>query len=66
MNKKYSLEYLYPLVVPGGIVAFNGYGAGLHNGESKAVDDFLNSFYHKIEMKKFEFSSIPSVYFTKR
>ena len=63
---KYSLEYLYPLVVPGGIVAFNGYAAGLHNGESKAVDDFLNSSNYKIEMKKFEFSSIPSVYFTKQ
>ncbi len=60
---KLCLESLLPLVVPGGVVAFNGYGNGLHNGESRAVDEVLQEFNIKPHMQTFDFSPQPSMYF---
>jgi hypothetical protein len=60
---KLCLETLLPLVVPGGVVAFNGYGNGLHNGESHAVDEVLQAFNIKAHMQTFDFSPQPSMYF---
>jgi hypothetical protein len=63
---KIGLEYLYPLVVPGGIIAFNAYGQNPWEGEGKALDEFLEE--HKIVAKliRFPFSTIPSCYFIKQ
>jgi len=48
---KECLEILYPKVVKGGIIAFNGYqeAAKCHNGAKKAIDEFL---YGKEEIIK--------------
>lgn len=62
---KKALDELYELVVPRGIIAFNGYGQLPHEGEVKALDDFISKKKIKPEFKKFSFSSIPSVYFRK-
>ncbi|MDA8768036.1 TylF/MycF family methyltransferase [Planktomarina temperata] len=61
----FALEQLYDLVVPGGIVAFNGYGQVPHEGEGKALDEFLNKRGLKPELRRFNFSPMPSVFFTK-
>ena len=39
---KFCLEYLYPLVVPGGIVCFDEYGLIPWEGESRAVDEYFS------------------------
>lgn len=62
---KYALEKLYDLVVPNGIIAFNGYAQVPHEGEGKALDDFINSRNLKPKFQRFSFSPMPSVYFKK-
>lgn len=58
-----GLKYLYPLVVPGGIVAFNAYGNPPWKGEAAALEQFFKE--EKITLKKFPFSPYPSAYFIK-
>ncbi len=61
---KVGLEHLYPLVVPGGVVAFNGYGMPPWQGEAKAIEEFFaERGMPKIE--KFPFSTVPNAYFIK-
>lgn len=61
---KWALNNFYELVVPGGIVALRGYGVKPWEGESLAVDEFLKD--KKInELKSFNFSNYPSVFFRK-
>ena len=62
---KIGLEYLYPLVVPGGIVAFNGYGQQPWEGEAKAIEEFFSNEGRQPIMRRFPFSKIPSAYFIK-
>jgi len=64
-STKIGLEYFYPLVVPGGIVAFNGYGQQPWEGEAKAIEEFFEKVGGLPIMKKFPFSIIPSAYFVK-
>ena len=62
---KYALEKFYDLVVPNGVIAFNGYAQVPHEGEGKALDEFLNSRNLNPKFQRFNFSPIPSVYFKK-
>lgn len=62
---RHSLEKLYDLVVPNGIIAFNGYGQAPHEGEGNALDEFIQSRGLKPKFERFNFSSMPSVYFEK-
>ncbi len=59
-----ALEHLWPLVVPGGVVAFDEYGIPPWEGEAKAVDEFFAD--HKIELRRFTWSSNPGAYLVKR
>ncbi|MEA3642700.1 MAG: TylF/MycF/NovP-related O-methyltransferase [Lamprobacter sp.] len=62
---KTAIEYLYPLVVPGGVVAFNGYGQTPWSGESQAIEELFSTFNYFPKLKRFSFSNIPSGYFLK-
>ena len=62
---KYTLEKFYDFVVPNGIIALNGYAQAPHDGEAKALDEFLNTRNLKPKFQSFSFSTIPSVYFEK-
>jgi hypothetical protein len=62
---KVGIEYLYPLVVPGGIVAFNAYGQAPFEGESKAAEELFLKLPYRPKLKRFSFSTLPSVYFVK-
>lgn len=62
---KAGLEKLYPLVVNGGVVAFNGYGMKPWQGESDAVDEYFASIGYQPRFKKFPFSTLPHAYFVK-
>jgi len=59
------LEKFYDLVVPNGIIAFNGFGQVPHEGEGKALDEFIQNRGLKPKFKRFSFSSMPTVYFKK-
>ena len=59
-----GLEHLWPLVVPGGIVLFDEYGAPPWEGESKAVDEYFAG--KNIEHNRLEWSATPCSYVVKR
>jgi Macrocin-O-methyltransferase (TylF) len=59
-----SLQNLWPLVVPGGVVLFDEYAIPPWEGESKAVDEFFAE--NSIELKRFTWSSNPGAYAVKR
>jgi hypothetical protein len=61
---KIALEHLWPLVVPGGVVAFDEYGIPPWEGESRAVDEFFAG--QSIELRRFEWCSNPGAYVIKR
>ena len=58
-----ALEKLWPLVVPGGIVAFDEYGIPPWEGESRAVDEFFKG--KKIKLQRFDWASNPGAYIVK-
>ena len=58
-----SLRFLYPLVVPGGIVAFNGLSIEPWAGESADFHEFFCEGAPKL--KTFPFLNIPSAHFVK-
>lgn len=60
-----GLKYLYPLVLPGGIVAFNAYGASPWQGEALAIERYFKEVGEQPIMRKFPFSTHPSAYFIK-
>ena len=62
---KIALEKLYPLIVPGGIVAFNGFAQHPWEGESRALDEFFETLNFRVKINRFPFSTIPSGYFIK-
>ncbi|MBT9501937.1 MAG: hypothetical protein IV092_11870 [Burkholderiaceae bacterium] len=62
---KAGLDHLYPLVVPGGIIAFNAYGQAPFEGESKAADELFASLDYEPKLQRFPFSTLPTTYFVK-
>jgi hypothetical protein len=58
-----ALEHLWPLVVPGGIVAFDEYGIPPWEGESRAVDEFFAG--RALRLRRFDWSSNPGAYVVK-
>jgi len=60
---KTALEHLWPLVVPGGVVAFDEYGIPPWEGESRAVDEFFEE--KRIRLLRFDWSSNPGAYVVK-
>ncbi len=58
---KIALEALWPLVVSGGVVAFDEYGIPPWEGESKAVDEF----FENAPLQRFTWSSNPGAYMVK-
>ncbi|MEW6273439.1 MAG: TylF/MycF/NovP-related O-methyltransferase [Thermodesulfobacteriota bacterium] len=59
-----ALEHLWPLVVPGGVVAFDEYGIPPWEGESRAVDEFFAD--RGVELERFDWSSNPGTFLVKR
>ena len=58
-----ALRSLYPLVLPGGVVAFNCFGMRPWKGEAEAVETYFGD--RLPEMRKFAFSTVPYAYFVK-
>lgn len=58
-----ALEYLWPLVVAGGIIAFDEYAIPPWEGESRAVDEFFAD--KKIKLQRFDWASNPGAYLIK-
>lgn len=56
------LKNLYPMVSPGGVVAFDEYAIAGY-GESDAVDEFLRG--RNIKLRCFPWANTPSAYFVK-
>lgn len=50
---KFVLEYVWDIIVKGGIVVFRGYGSKPWEGESKAIDEFFLNRKCKFETIKF-------------
>jgi hypothetical protein len=59
-----GLKHLYPLVVPGGVVAFNAYGIPPWEGEARPFEQYFGEKGQPV-LKKWEYSNIPSAYFIK-
>jgi hypothetical protein len=59
-----ALEHLWPLVVPGGVVAFDEYGIPPWEGESKAVDEFFAG-RKGVKLERFDWASNPGAYIVK-
>lgn len=60
---KIALEYLYPLVVSGGVVILDEYAMAGFPGESKAYDEYFGS--SKPTLTKFPYTPTPGGYFIK-
>lgn len=60
---KTGLENLYPLVVKGGIVAFDDYGIRPWEGESIAVDEYFKD--KEVTLNRFDWAHSPSMYIQK-
>ncbi len=60
-----ALEHLYPLVLPGGIVAFNSYGMPPWQGEADAIEAYFKPLGGVPPMQKFPISAVPHAYFIK-
>ena len=60
---RYALEKMYPLVTRGGVVAFRGYGVKPWEGESAAVDAFVDK--NSLALKSFTYSPYPGAYLIK-
>lgn len=60
---KTALEYLWPLVVPGGVVLFDEYAIRPWEGESKAVDEYFKD--HPVTIRRFDWAPNPGGYMIK-
>ena len=60
-----GLQSLYPLVMNGGIIAFNGYGGPPWEGEANAIENYFKEINVNPVFKKFPFSTHPSAYIIK-
>jgi hypothetical protein len=56
-----ALKALWPLVVSGGVVAFDEYAIAPWEGESRAVDEFFET----VQLRRFTWSSNPGAYVVK-
>lgn len=56
-----ALQHLWPLVVSGGVIAFDEYGIPPWEGEAKAVDEF----FENAPLQRFTWSSNPGGYLVK-
>lgn len=61
---KTGLEYLWPLVVPGGVVLFDEYGIRPWEGESNAVDEYFKG--EDIEIHRLDWAPNPGGYIIKQ
>ena len=62
---KFALDTLYSHVVKGGIIVFDEYGIPPWEGETHAVDEFLESNKINKNVMKFNYSSSPGGYIIK-
>lgn len=62
---KVALELLYPLVVRGGVVAFDEYGLQQWPGESQAVDEYFAEIGERPVIRRMPYSTQPAGYFIK-
>jgi hypothetical protein len=61
-----GLRALYPLLVPGGVVALNGYGSPPWLGEAKAFEHYFAEIGSKLpRLQKLPYSIRPGAYFVK-
>ena len=61
-----GLKELYPLLVPGGVLAFNGYGSPPWQGETAAIERFFKEVgARQPPLRKFPYSIHPSGYLVK-
>ncbi|MDD2048844.1 TylF/MycF/NovP-related O-methyltransferase [Pseudomonas putida] len=58
----YTLEKLWDLVVPGGVVVFDEYGLPPWGGEATAFDEFVKSRNIKVTLRKFPWCLTPTAY----
>lgn len=58
-----GLQYLYPLVVPGGVVILDEYGQDKFAGESAAFDEYFGN--NRPKLTKSHLNSNPSAWFVK-
>ncbi len=59
-----ALKFLYPLVVPGGVVLLDEYGMEGFPGESAAFDEYFGA--NRPQLVKFPYISTPGGYFIKQ
>lgn len=62
---KVGLEHLYPLVLKGGVVAFDEYALVPWQGETTAVDEYFKKIGEQPQFKKHPFAQTPHGYFIK-
>lgn len=60
-----ALKHLWSLVVPEGIIAFDEYGIPPWEGESKAVDEFLENNNISVKLQRFDWCSNPGAFIIK-
>jgi len=63
---KAALEHLYPLVLKGGVVAFDEYGWEQWPGESTAVDEYFASKGERPRIERYPFSPTPGGYLVRQ
>jgi len=62
----YTLNKLWDLVVPGGVIVFDEYGLVPWGGEATAFDQFCKEQNIEIELKKFDWCLTPTAYCIKK
>jgi hypothetical protein len=62
----YTLERLWDLVVPGGVVVFDEYGLPPWGGEATAFDKFRQERNMDIKLQKFGWCLTPTAYCIKK
>ena len=63
---KFALDNLYQLVSHGGIIVFDEYGLVPWEGETRAVDEFIEKKCPKTLIKRIPFSVTPGGYLVKQ
>ena len=62
----YTLNHLWDLIVPGGVVIFDEYGLPPWGGEATAFDKFIKERKLDVNMKKFNWCLTPTAYCIKK
>ncbi len=62
---KFGMEQLFPLVLQGGVVCFDGYGLVPWQGETRAVDEYFAKIGIAPAIKKHAFTQTPHGYLIK-